>query len=123
MKQIFYSHFCCRQKLYQYRKIIPAIDIIYTFINYKNERILPFDIKSPTAFCVKEICLQVPIHPEGIEPPAPEPESGILSVKLWVPSDYFFELDHCITLYFKKQKNFLFFAFYLQFNLIIHFFC
>ncbi len=24
------------------------------------------------------------MHPEGIEPPAPEPESGILSVKLWV---------------------------------------
>ncbi len=30
----------------------------------------------------------VTMHPEGIEPPAPEPESGILSVKLWVLSQY-----------------------------------
>ena len=82
-----------------------------------------YDIKSPTAYCEKEIRLQVPMHPEGIEPPAPEPESGVLSVKLWVPFAYFFELNHCTILYFKKQKNFLFFAFYLQFNLFMQFFC
>ena len=63
------------------------------------------------------------MHPEGIEPPAPEPESGILSVKLWVPFAYFFELDHCTILYFKKQKNFLFFAFYLHLYLFVDFFC
>ena len=31
------------------------------------------------------------IHPEGIEPPAPEPESDVLSVKLWVLVRYLFE--------------------------------
>ena len=31
------------------------------------------------------------IHPEGIEPPAPEPESDVLSVKLWVLVHYLFE--------------------------------